>query len=170
MQFELTNAKLLKERLALEKCWSSKTAHPTTKFDVFSNVSQGQCFVTSMYLLNLFNNGNEKNSSITIHRGHIEDLEGIYLVHDHCWLELETNLYDNIIIDITADQSNGIEKKVILEFINLIPNNFNIKYITNKIYSESDLLMIDLNTKNRYLSLVNNRNKINTLTNTQWLV
>lgn len=167
MQFELTNTRLLKERVVLEKCWSSKTAHPTTKFNVFSNISQGQCFVTSMYLFNLFNNGNEKNSSITIHRGRIEDLEGRCLVHDHCWLEIETNLCDNLIIDMTADQSNGIEKKVILEFINLTPINLNIKYITNKIYTGSDLLMIDLNTKNRYLSLVNNRNKINILTNAQ---
>lgn len=163
----MINTRLLKERVALEKCWSSKTAHPSTKLDLHSNVSKGQCFVTSMYLFNLFNNSNQKNFLITIHRGHVENLEGMHLVNDHCWLEIETDLHDNIIIDMTADQSNNIEIKVILGFRNVMPINFNIKYITNKIYAEKDLLMLDISTKNRFLYLLSSRNKINIFTKSQ---
>lgn len=160
----MIKTRLLQERIALEKCWSRRTAHPGTKLDLHSNISMGQCFVTSMYLFCLFNNSSQEKSLITIHRGHVENLEGINIVNDHCWLEIKTDLHDDIIIDMTADQSNQIEKKVILGFKSLIPIDFNIKYITNKIYSENNLLMLDINTQNRFLTLLSCRNKINIFT------
>ncbi|MEL6644089.1 MAG: hypothetical protein AAFQ79_09150 [Pseudomonadota bacterium] len=105
---------LLDLRVSLEGIWDENTRYHKTNYDPVSDpISKGQCGVTSAYLARLLK---REGQEVLFCEGdvHFPDQAPIL---QHCWLRLVTpggRKSDDIVIDITADQS-GYHEKVICE-------------------------------------------------------
>ncbi|WP_164492330.1 transglutaminase domain-containing protein [Streptomyces nigra] len=105
-------AELLRYREHLEAAWSKSTAHPSYALEPLS--SKGQCGVSSVWLARLLR---QREIEATYCYGRLRfEKRGYSSVDHHCWIEVgPPNDPARQVIDLTCDQADGFEQKVICE-------------------------------------------------------
>ncbi|MEU5255147.1 transglutaminase domain-containing protein [Streptomyces longwoodensis] len=105
-------AELRRYREHLEAAWSKSTAHPSYALEPLS--SKGQCGVSSVWLARLLRQ-QEIEATYCYGRLRFAD-QGVSSVDHHCWIEVgDPSDPARQIIDLTCDQADGFEQKVICE-------------------------------------------------------
>ena len=105
-------AELRRYREHLEAAWSKSTAHPSYALEPLS--SKGQCGVSSVWLARLLR---QRKIEATYCYGRLRFADRSFSsVDHHCWIEVGApNDPARQVIDLTCDQADGFEQKVICE-------------------------------------------------------
>jgi hypothetical protein len=105
-------------RASLEKVWSRKTIHPAYIKEYRPMSSLGQCGVSSAWLVHKFWSDFEVAADYCY--GSLFGKPAT--IPSHCWIELEVAGIKNI-IDLTADQADGLYESVLFELESTLREN-----------------------------------------------
>jgi hypothetical protein len=100
----------------LSQNWSPDTAYPgtVTHSDWFVGNPRGQCGVSSVWLAEVL--AREYSIDSTFCRGSlIIDDETAENLFDHCWLEISGRPGDILILDLTCDQAQGFDRRIVFD-------------------------------------------------------
>lgn len=158
----MTYSRLIKllhiERRILEQSWDSNTAYPESISKNDSVKSEGQCFVSSLFLYFNLKELLDNYLELQIHRGIINDLNGNLLIEDHCWLEIERANEKCIVIDLTLDQCKAVKNTVVCCNKENTKKQLGVSYHSFRKYSFNNINEIEnKHTRIRYSKLLNNR-------------
>jgi hypothetical protein len=105
---------LIRFRALLARSWSPDTAYPGSLTDSqwFAGNPQGQCGVSSIWLAEVL--ARDYSTASTFCRGSlIFDEENVQDLTDHCWLEINGKPGDVLILDLTCDQAQGFDHRIV---------------------------------------------------------
>lgn len=102
-------ADIQKFRKLVEIAWNKNTAYPSLKDDPGTGrfKSLGQCAVTSR-LLEDYIKAQYSGKKVKNVEGKVYRPDGSILADNHAWVEIEQDDGDSIVIDVTADQKEGL--------------------------------------------------------------
>jgi hypothetical protein len=107
---------LEKVRNELEHAWDELTRYHRTDFSANDPISKGQCGVTSVYIAKIFN-----KYDVRFCEGDAIFSDRSNSIFNHCWVKIIKfcDGMENLIIDLTADQSGHNESVICESDINL---------------------------------------------------
>ena len=101
----------------LSRSWSPETAYPGTVDQLrwTAGDPRGQCGVSSVWLAKILRHQYSISStfclgSLIFYCGSAE-----YLLNHHCWLEINEESGEELILDLTCDQARGFDRTIVCD-------------------------------------------------------
>lgn len=143
---------IMQSRMVFESIWGSATAHPSVAPLSKIGSSSGQCFVTAYCLRIELKDTFGLESSIA--RGSLLCSSGQQLIGDHCWLQYRNDSGEVILVDLTADQAEFVDWKVIVGTKSQLLAGAGYDYAVARMYSDQELCYLNEATERRCRTLM----------------
>jgi hypothetical protein len=103
-------------RARLAESWSPETAYPGSvgASHWFDGNPEGQCGVSSVWLAEELARKYSIPSTFCLGSLIFDDDQAEDLI-DHCWLEIASELGDELVIDLTCDQAQGFGREIVFD-------------------------------------------------------
>lgn len=102
-------------RALLSRSWSPETAYPdtVTPSKWIAGDPSGQCGVSSVWLAKML--AHKYSIRSTFCRGSLMFEGKAEDVGDHCWLEIQGESGEELILDLTSDQAEGFNRQIVFD-------------------------------------------------------
>jgi hypothetical protein len=103
-------------RTLLSQGWSRDTAYPSTFPHLHwrAGSPRGQCGVSSVWLAEMLDREYSIRSTFCLGSVIFDEHEADNLL-DHCWLEIDGESGEQLILDLTCDQAQGFNRQIVFD-------------------------------------------------------
>jgi hypothetical protein len=103
-------------RSLLSEGWSPDTAYPSTppELNWIAGNPRGQCGVSSVWLAEVLDCEYSIRSTFCMGSVIFDEQDAENLL-DHCWLEIDSESCEELILDLTCDQAQGFHRQIVFD-------------------------------------------------------